>query len=107
MQRREFLVGSGQAVAFAFSARAGRSRPLSRDQESPRAEDPVEQRVSAIVRAYDAQGNHRTGTEVDTLSAEWLAAEVRRLGRHPPEFRDALANQSSTELLCPRANLRP
>ena len=83
MQRREFLVASGQAVAFAFSTRATHSKALSSDQEPSRSEDTVEQRVSAIIQAYDAQGNHRTGTEVDRLSAEWLAAEVRRLGLEP------------------------
>src|SRR5690349_24467511 len=83
MQRREFLVATGQAAALAFSARARRSKPLSRGQESRRSDDTVEQRVSANVQAYDAQGNHRTGSEVDRVSAEWLAAEVRRLGLEP------------------------
>ena len=43
----------------------------------------VEQRVATIIEAYDAQGNHRTGTEVDRQSAEWLAGQVRRLGVEP------------------------
>jgi hypothetical protein len=37
----------------------------------------MEGRVAAILQAYDGQGDHRTGTEVDAASAEWLAGEVR------------------------------
>jgi hypothetical protein len=36
--------------------------------------------VAAVIQTYDAQGNHRTGTEVDKASAEWLANELRKLG---------------------------
>jgi len=42
-----------------------------------------EKRVASVIQAYDGQGNHRTGTEVDQKSAEWLAREVRRLGVEP------------------------
>lgn len=49
-------------------------------QTSP---DRLEQRVSAVIEAYDAQGNHRTGTRVDEASAEWLANQVRQLGAEP------------------------
>jgi hypothetical protein len=41
------------------------------------------QRVAQIVGAYEKQGIHRTGTDVDRLSAEWLAAEVRDAGLTP------------------------
>ena len=37
-------------------------------------------RVSEIIREYDAQGWHRTGTEVDTASAHWLVGRVGQLG---------------------------
>jgi hypothetical protein len=37
----------------------------------------MEGRVAEILQAYDGQGDHRTGTEVDGASAEWLAGEVR------------------------------
>jgi hypothetical protein len=36
--------------------------------------------VAAVIQTYDAQGNHRTGTEVDNASAQWLASEARNLG---------------------------
>src|SRR5262245_14149444 len=41
------------------------------------------QRVAQIVSAFEKQGIHRTGTDVDRLSAEWLAAEVRDAGLSP------------------------
>ena len=45
--------------------------------------DGLEQRVAALIQTYDAQGNHRTGTEVDQASAEWLANQVRQSGAEP------------------------
>ncbi len=35
---------------------------------------------SDVVRAYDAQGWHRTGTDVDAASAAWLVDELRARG---------------------------
>ena len=35
---------------------------------------------SEAVRAYDAQGIHRTGTRVDADSAEWLVQELAARG---------------------------
>jgi hypothetical protein len=43
----------------------------------------VQQRIGAVIRAYEEQGFHRTGTDVDRLSGEWLANEVRRIGAEP------------------------
>jgi hypothetical protein len=43
----------------------------------------VQQRISAVIRAYEDQGFHRTGTDVDRMSADWLANEVRQLGLEP------------------------
>jgi len=37
-------------------------------------------RVSEVVREYDAQGWHRTGTEADAASASWLAERAVNLG---------------------------
>lgn len=39
-----------------------------------------EQRAAAWLRAWDAQGIHRTGTAGDAAGAEWLAAEAGALG---------------------------
>ena len=38
------------------------------------------QRISKIIQEFDAQGWHRTGTEVDHESARWLAEKGRDLG---------------------------
>ena len=43
----------------------------------------LEQRVASLLQAFDAQGNHRTGTAVDNASAEWLADQVRQSGIEP------------------------
>lgn len=43
----------------------------------------MRQRVGSVIRAYEAPGFHRTGTEVDRLSGEWLASEVRQIGLEP------------------------
>jgi hypothetical protein len=42
--------------------------------------DVLEQRVGAVIEAYDSQGNHRSGTAVDHESAHWLVACAQRLG---------------------------
>lgn len=46
----------------------------------PQVAVTLERRLGAIVAAYDAQGNHRTGTAVDADSARWLVLEAGRLG---------------------------
>jgi hypothetical protein len=44
---------------------------------------PVQQRIGDIIHAYAEQGFHRTGTDVDRISGDWLANEVRQLGLEP------------------------
>jgi hypothetical protein len=43
----------------------------------------VQDRIGTVIRAYSEQGFHRTGTEVDRTSGDWLATEVRRIGVKP------------------------
>ena len=43
----------------------------------------MQQRIGAVIRAYEAQGFHRTATDVDRLSGDWLADEVRQAGLEP------------------------
>src|SRR5882762_3826598 len=72
MQRREFFAAGGQTLIFTLAARATGSTgfsPLSAEQPSQDSRDTLEQRLAAVIQAYDAQGNHRTGTEVDTTSS--------------------------------------
>jgi hypothetical protein len=83
MKRRAFLVIGGQTAVFGLAPRATSSGLLFGQQQSQVAPDALEQRVAGVIRAYDAQGNHRTGTEVDNASAEWLTNQVRQLGAQP------------------------
>jgi hypothetical protein len=46
-------------------------------------EQSVQQRIGALIRAYEEQGFHRTGTDVDRKSGDWLANEVRQIGLEP------------------------
>ena len=43
----------------------------------------MQQRIGAVIRAYETQGFHRTGTDVDRTSGDWLANEVRRIDLAP------------------------
>lgn len=81
MQRRTFLLATGQAFAVALAAPT--LRTSVRDQQSQPSIAELEQRVASVLQAFDSQGNHRTGTAVDKQSAEWLTREVRRLGIEP------------------------
>ncbi len=40
-------------------------------------------RIADNIKEYDAQGIHRTGTPVDRVSAEWLAAKIEAIGLTP------------------------
>ena len=43
----------------------------------------MRERIGALIRAYEAQGFHRTATAVDEASAQWLAGEIRQIGLTP------------------------
>src|SRR5262245_31850333 len=43
----------------------------------------VQRRIGSVIRAYEEQGFHRTGTAVDQISGDWLANEVRQIGLEP------------------------
>jgi hypothetical protein len=83
MNRRTFLAVSGRTVTFALAAGAARTERLAALEQPQMPPDGLEQRVAAVIQTYDAQGNHRTGTEVDKASAEWLAKQVQKLGIEP------------------------
>jgi hypothetical protein len=69
ISRRDFIQATGAGLLTIIP----RETPVS-------LQDTLEQRVARLLQAYDAQGNHRTGTEVDRRSGEWLAREVRQAG---------------------------
>ncbi len=90
MTRAEFLrLALGASAGWCVADRVG-SHPAA--AQAPAAGDGLEARAAETVRAYDAQGIHRTATEVDHRSAAWLrglaasagatvAAEAFELGR--------------------------
>ena len=80
MNRRAFLADSGRTIMFAIAAGAARTERSAALEQPQMRPEGLEQRVAAVIQTYDAQGNHRTGTEVDHTSAQWLASEVRNLG---------------------------
>ena len=43
----------------------------------------MQRRIASVIRTYEAQGFHRTGTAVDQISGDWLANKVRRVGFEP------------------------
>jgi hypothetical protein len=76
VNRRAFLLGSGRALAAGTLASACDPSPSFATAQGSTF-NGIEQRLAAALEAYDAQGNHRTATEVDNTSAEWLAREIR------------------------------
>jgi hypothetical protein len=79
MNRRTFLVVSGQGAISTLATRVTSASATSISQQLSALID-LERRLARVIEAFDAQGNHRTATEVDRQSGEWLAAQVQRLG---------------------------
>ncbi|HYA16279.1 MAG TPA: hypothetical protein VEF06_02375 [Bryobacteraceae bacterium] len=40
-------------------------------------------RAAALIREFESQGDHRTGTAVDNASGDWLFDQVKRIGLDP------------------------
>ena len=74
--RREWLA----IAALSASAPLGLSR---RVMAQDTAADSVERRIATLVREYEQQGFHRTGTAVDQQSADWLCEQVLQAGLVP------------------------
>ena len=79
-KRRDLFWFGGQAAITAFTAGAIGGGELFAQRKAQPPPGSLEQRVAALLQAFDAQGNHRTGTEVDNASAQWLAREARLAG---------------------------
>lgn len=71
--RRQFLQRS-LAVYAAMHAPVWSGAVLAQDQSG------MPQRVADIIRQYSEQGIHRTGTDVDNLSARWLSDRFAAMG---------------------------
>lgn len=78
MNRRRFLIASGGALPWGWAARAEEAQRIVASQN-----EALEERLAAWIQIYDTQGNHRTGTEADLTAAQWLAAELHRVGLAP------------------------
>ncbi len=76
MTRRAWL---SMTSASAYAAATFPRRVVAAQDGTGRVED----RISRIIREYEQQGFHRTGTTVDGLSGDWLYEEVRRVGLAP------------------------
>ncbi len=76
LPRRRFLrvlsTGTLVGATHAWRAREAAAQPPSH----------VEARAHEVLRVFDAQGHHRTGTDVDRASGEWLHRETARAGGH-------------------------
>ena len=83
MERRTFLVRGGQTMVCALTLSATKSGLRTEQKQSQDSSSTLEERVATVIQAHDAQGNHRTGTNVDNVSAEWLANQVRQMGAEP------------------------
>jgi hypothetical protein len=61
----------------------------------------VQRRIGSVIRTYEAQGFHRTGTAVDRISGDWLANEVRQIGLEPmrEEFSLSLVDPVNASLV--------
>ncbi len=81
ISKRRFIQGSVLATLLPM-----KFRPLA--QESV-MQSPMQSRIAEIISEYAGQGIHRTGTDVDNQSADWLMQRIEALG--------VTANQSGFE----------
>jgi hypothetical protein len=70
------IIGKTAAFGLMLPTRLGAVPQLS-DRSG------VQRRIGDVIHAYEEQGFHRTGTQVDQLSGEWLASQVREVGLKP------------------------
>jgi pimeloyl-ACP methyl ester carboxylesterase len=74
MTRRQWMGLAASSIGDAVLA----PRSLA---AQPSAE--LDARISRVIREYERQGFHRTGTDADRRSGDWLYQEVRRIGLEP------------------------
>jgi hypothetical protein len=67
-------------LVFAMTADAAHSDLLLAHEGSDVSSAAREERLAAVIEAYDNQGDHRSGTDLDHASAEWLIGCMRQLG---------------------------
>jgi hypothetical protein len=59
MQRRSFLMATGQVFVLALAAPARRGVVAQERPQSERYPGDLEDRVASVLQAFDAQGNHK------------------------------------------------
>jgi hypothetical protein len=62
-------------LSIAGSACAGLAFPYREAAAQGSMANVMERRIARIIREFEQQGFHRTGTVVDRLSADWLSKE--------------------------------
>ncbi len=76
LTRKAFLEATGAAAVAALW-------PGARARAQATATQDARERIARIVREYDSQGDHRTGSPVDAESGRWLADRVDDAGLAP------------------------
>jgi hypothetical protein len=76
MSRRRWLTMAACAIG-------GTMLPPRALGGQPRGSRDLEARIARMIDEYGRQGLHRTGTDVDRRSGDWLYDEVRRMGLAP------------------------
>ena len=75
--RRQFLhLAAGAAGGLILSKPIGTAAQLA-------GQSDVQRRIGAVIHDYEEQGFHRTGTDVDRKSGDWLIDQVREIGLEP------------------------
>ena len=74
--RKQFLQSVGVLVASTMV-------PPLRLAAQARPDQARRERIARVIREYDSQGDHRTGTPVDAESGRWLAEQIDDVGLEP------------------------
>jgi hypothetical protein len=81
LTRLEFLsAGVAASAGWLLSGRLGAAAPPTLKGSAYQPASNALERISRIIEAYDSQGVHRTGTDVDDASGAWLLEQARAAG---------------------------
>ena len=73
LTRKQFLRSVGTLAASVMI-------PTERIIAQQRVDQEMRNRVASVLREYDSQGDHRTGTAVDAASGQWLSGQIFDIG---------------------------
>ncbi len=86
LTRGQFLhlaagASTGWVVSGVLTPSLGAARRLGDSQSASPSDASVrEARISRVIAEYDSQGIHRTATETDNASGQWLSAQATQAG---------------------------